>query len=98
MGCLAERDWLSLGDDYELPTFFPKAACPPRLAPTRRHAHIATQAPLYQATPCSSSLTLANPRELDWDAGKVNVDAIALGHPATLCIGGGQGVVLAIER
>lgn len=80
---------------------------------------------LLEANEAFAAQALSVGKELNWDAGKVNVNggAIALGHPigasgcrilvsllhemirrdakkglATLCIGGGQGVALAIER
>ena len=83
------------------------------------------QLDLIEANEAFAAQALAVGKELQWDAGKVNVNggAIALGHPigasgcrvlvslvhemikrdakkglATLCIGGGQGVALAIER
>ncbi|MNQ45124.1 Acetyl-CoA acetyltransferase [compost metagenome] len=83
------------------------------------------QLDLIEANEAFAAQALAVGKELQWDAGKVNVNggAIALGHPigasgcrvlvslvhemikrdakkglATLCIGGGQGVALALER
>ncbi|MDO9622810.1 MAG: acetyl-CoA C-acyltransferase, partial [Pseudomonas sp.] len=83
------------------------------------------QLDLIEANEAFAAQALAVGKELQWDAGKVNVNggAIAIGHPiggsgcrilvtllhemikrdakkglATLCIGGGQGVALAIER
>lgn len=80
---------------------------------------------LIEANEAFAAQALAVGKQLEWEAGKVNVNggAIALGHPigasgcrvlvtllhemikrdakkglATLCIGGGQGVALAIER
>jgi acetyl-CoA C-acetyltransferase len=80
---------------------------------------------LIEANQAFAAQPLPVGKELQWDAGKVNVNggAIAIGHPiggsgcrilvtllhemikrdakkglATLCIGGGQGVALAIER
>ncbi len=83
------------------------------------------QLDLIEANEAFAAQALSVGKELNWDAGKVNVNggAIAIGHPigasgcrilvtllhemlkrdakkglATLCIGGGQGVALAIER
>ena len=55
------------------------------------------QLDLIEANEAFAAQALAVGQELGWDADKVNVNggAIAL---ATLCIGGGQGVALAIER
>jgi len=80
---------------------------------------------LIEANEAFAAQALGVARELEWDAGKVNVNggAIAIGHPigasgcrvlvtllhemarrdakkglATLCIGGGMGVALAVER